>query len=320
MAKHTYGSHIPLFKNFTKDECKRVLAIAQNKVFAKDALIFHEGERGDSFYVISSGKVAIEKQPLIETTAPFLMLHLGRGDFFGEMALFGKGIRNSTARAINDTQMLVLPHQKLLSCLNVNPGLAAKFFKNMLQSIALRSFRVNQALMAFYEVGRLLSAPFDINTLLEQVLRIVMASLDASCGMILVKNIFLGGFEVKAVKGYMKERMQSLDIANCGFGAKALQEKEALLVGNMTSDPKFKSLPRLGYEKKSMLLVPFGTQQEKIGLLVLAGKRSAASKYTSDDLPLVCAIMQQIETVLENIQFQSEKEGRERLQRQYFTF
>jgi CRP-like cAMP-binding protein len=311
---------IPLFSGFSAAEYKKIKALAQSVSFAAGSVIFKEGQKGDTLYLIISGKVAIEKQPLVESTSPFLMLHLEEGDFFGEMAIFGKGIRNSTAKALCDTTMLVFPQGPLQQSLDASGTMAAKFFRNMLQSISLRSFQVNKALMAFYEVGRLLSGPFAVDTLLEQVLRIVMTSLDAAHGMILVNNPFMGGFQVKAAKGYLRERVQSLDIAGTGVGAKVLQKAQPLLVSNMRRSLELQSLERLGYEKNTMLLVPFGVGDPKTGLLVLAGKRTPGACFISDDLPLAAAIMQQIETVLENIQFQSEKDGRERLKRQYFAF
>ena len=63
-------------------------------------ILFREGDRGDSLYVIAEGKVKLGR-----TSADGrenLVAILGPGEMFGELSLFDPGPRTMTATAVAD--------------------------------------------------------------------------------------------------------------------------------------------------------------------------------------------------------------------------
>ena len=54
------------------------------KLYAKGEVIFREGEKGDTMYVIQSGKVKITKKTAAEE---IVIAEIGKGEIFGEMAM-----------------------------------------------------------------------------------------------------------------------------------------------------------------------------------------------------------------------------------------
>jgi monovalent cation:H+ antiporter, CPA1 family len=91
----------PVFSTLTEEELGRVAKRLQVRVFAADAFVFRRGERADGMYFIASGAVEItigEKQ-----------IRLGRGDFFGEMALLDQTRRSAAVRSISYSHLLFLP-------------------------------------------------------------------------------------------------------------------------------------------------------------------------------------------------------------------
>ena len=67
------------------------------KRFEKGSVLFEEGDDGEEFYIIRSGKVAIKKRvPHGEVT----LAVLEKGDFFGEMAMLEHISRTAGARPI----------------------------------------------------------------------------------------------------------------------------------------------------------------------------------------------------------------------------
>ena len=68
-------------------------------------VIFKEHEKGDKMFIIQSGQVEITKK--IGEKKRTLALFT-KGDFFGEMALFGDSIRSATATATQDCSLIVI--------------------------------------------------------------------------------------------------------------------------------------------------------------------------------------------------------------------
>src|SRR5574341_2013272 len=82
--------------------------------FEKDQIVFNEGDRGDSLYIIVSGKVQVwEGERLLNV--------LGEGDLFGELALLDPEPRLATVKAIESTRLLRLDEAHFREVLAVRP-------------------------------------------------------------------------------------------------------------------------------------------------------------------------------------------------------
>lgn len=92
------------------------------KKFPPESPLVKEGERGDTMFLIHSGKVAIVKQtPMGEK----ILATLKDGDFFGEMALLGlQTTRAATARTLTQTQVLELNRDAFEAMVKRSPDIA----------------------------------------------------------------------------------------------------------------------------------------------------------------------------------------------------
>ncbi|GAB4226802.1 MAG: cation:proton antiporter [Kiloniellaceae bacterium] len=91
----------PVFSDLADDELQRIAKRLQARVFAADAFVFKRGDRADGMYFIASGAVEIA----IGTQ----QVRLGRGDFFGEMALLNQSRRSASVRSLSYSHLLYLP-------------------------------------------------------------------------------------------------------------------------------------------------------------------------------------------------------------------
>jgi len=91
----------PVFSNLAETDLEKLAKRLQERVFAADAFVFRQGDRADGLYFIASGAVEID---LGEKR-----LRLGRGDFFGEMALLDQSRRSAAVRSISYSHLLLLP-------------------------------------------------------------------------------------------------------------------------------------------------------------------------------------------------------------------
>jgi NADH dehydrogenase len=74
--------------------------------FEPGDIIFHQGDLGDSVYVIEESECEALR---MQKGQPELLATLGRGGYFGEMALFTDRTRNATIRARTAINILIIP-------------------------------------------------------------------------------------------------------------------------------------------------------------------------------------------------------------------
>jgi putative peptide zinc metalloprotease protein len=84
----------------------RLARSARVREFAGGTPVVRQGERGDEFYVVASGQAAVVVRERGEDRT---VEELGVGDYFGERALLGDGVRRATVRALTALKLLAFP-------------------------------------------------------------------------------------------------------------------------------------------------------------------------------------------------------------------
>jgi MFS family permease len=92
---------IPIFAPLPEVTVERLAAELVPTEATAGTTIFHRGDEGDRFYVIDAGTVEVQ----VDTATP---VELGRGDFFGEIALLRDVPRTATVTARTDTRLYSL--------------------------------------------------------------------------------------------------------------------------------------------------------------------------------------------------------------------
>ena len=102
------------------------------KTYAESEVIFRQGESGSQMYVIQDGKVEVV---LVKDGRETILTVLGKGDFFGEMALFDNEVRSATVRALGKARVLSLDKRNLMRRVHEDPSLAYRIIQGMSQRI-----------------------------------------------------------------------------------------------------------------------------------------------------------------------------------------
>jgi NADH dehydrogenase len=99
-------------------------------------IVFQQGDLGDQLYIIISGKVEVMRETGV---AAERLAVLEPGEYFGEMALLGRGVRAATVRCLAETQLLTLPASEFGALMEGVPG----FRREVEEVAALRARRHN---------------------------------------------------------------------------------------------------------------------------------------------------------------------------------
>jgi NADH dehydrogenase len=78
----------------------------KNQHFEPGDMVFRQGDVGDSVYVIELGECEVLRE---KDGSEEILATLGRGDYFGEMALLSDQTRNATIRARSAVNVLIIP-------------------------------------------------------------------------------------------------------------------------------------------------------------------------------------------------------------------
>ncbi|MBO0888788.1 cyclic nucleotide-binding domain-containing protein [Candidatus Bathyarchaeota archaeon] len=119
-------AEVPLFAGLKGKQIKSVAnAFSRERSYDSGEVIEKEGGSGVAFYLITNGSVEVRK-------AEKVVSKLGRGQFFGEMALIDKQPRSATVvSAQSGTKCLVMPVWNFRATVENDPKVAMGVMKEL---------------------------------------------------------------------------------------------------------------------------------------------------------------------------------------------
>jgi CRP/FNR family cyclic AMP-dependent transcriptional regulator len=102
-------------------------------------IVFKEGEEGDQMYIIQEGRVKVSRS--IAGKEQVLAV-LGKGDFFGEMAIVTRERRTATVTALDPARLLAFNREGFQNMITKN----AKIALNVIDKLCRRLANANQHL------------------------------------------------------------------------------------------------------------------------------------------------------------------------------
>jgi CRP/FNR family transcriptional regulator/CRP/FNR family cyclic AMP-dependent transcriptional regulator len=92
---------IPIFSSLSREDLDKVLGKMEECSFNAGSIIFSQGERADSFYLIESGSVEVVVKGV--TGKPETVAVLGPQYWFGEMGLLSGEPRSASVITVKET-------------------------------------------------------------------------------------------------------------------------------------------------------------------------------------------------------------------------
>jgi len=127
VAKDPYPAglgEVAMFSTCTKKELELVARRGEVRDVPAGKRLATEGQLGDEFFVIVSGTCEVSRQGSVVAT-------LGPGQFFGELALLDRAIRDATVTAVTDVKVFVVPRRGFDELLIEVPSLTRKLLRGL---------------------------------------------------------------------------------------------------------------------------------------------------------------------------------------------
>ncbi len=118
MVKVEFFSSIEFFQVFSPEALERFAAAASVQTFMRGDHAFAEGDEAKEMFIVKSGRIAIANRNIDRES---LLALMNPGDLFGEMALFDGQGRSAGARALEQSEVVVLPYASMTEELKLDP-------------------------------------------------------------------------------------------------------------------------------------------------------------------------------------------------------
>jgi len=117
-------------------------AVANNTLaIKKDDLLIEEGGKSHEMYWVLSGKFVVTK--LNDENKKIIIGEVLPGELVGEMSFLDNLPRSAGVRALEDSEVLVIPHKKFIDVLEGQP----RWFRSLMQTLSQRLRKSNKIIV-----------------------------------------------------------------------------------------------------------------------------------------------------------------------------
>ena len=120
---------VPLFESLDDEAAAELCHLMESLDCKAGTALFRAGDQGDAMYIIERGKVRICVRA--SDGKEVTLTELGRGEFFGEMALFDGQRRSADAVVVDEARLAVLSREHFLSFMRSSPDIALEMLTAM---------------------------------------------------------------------------------------------------------------------------------------------------------------------------------------------
>ena len=117
-------ARVPVFSTLAHEDLQRVAEVAVPRRFQGQQVIFREGDKSDTCYVVREGHCRAVRHHA--DGRAITLAHFGPGDIFGELAMFDTETRSATVEALDRVQALALLANDMRRLMRDHPEIAAK--------------------------------------------------------------------------------------------------------------------------------------------------------------------------------------------------
>lgn len=145
-----YGENIrnvSFFSTLSDHELEMVARIAHVKSFSKGYMVFEEGEKRDTLYIVLKGRVKVSL--FDEDGREYILDIIGKDGFFGELSLFEELSGFANVMTLEQSDLLIIRRNDFMRLLMENRD----FSMSMIKELSKRLRAANEKLKSFAFLG-----------------------------------------------------------------------------------------------------------------------------------------------------------------------
>jgi CRP/FNR family transcriptional regulator len=131
---------VAAFSALAEEDLGQVADVIVPRSFGAGETVFREGDEGDTCYIVRLGRARAIREH--SDGRSITLATFGRGEIFGELAMFDDEHRSATVEAVEDTEAMAILGTDMRRLLRAHPDIAVK----MLGGLARRLRETNERL------------------------------------------------------------------------------------------------------------------------------------------------------------------------------
>ena len=128
-------SETEVFGSIPEEQLAQIAGVVEDRVVPANTVIFRQGDPGDSFYIVHTGRVRVflTGEDGIETDLSFL----NPGNSFGEISLLTDEPRSTDIESVEETHLFVLKKNEFERVLQEHLAVFKNFIRHMSENTPL---------------------------------------------------------------------------------------------------------------------------------------------------------------------------------------
>ncbi len=123
-ARGRYLKRVDFLDGLPEEALRTLARMSETRLYDRDEAIIEQGDEDEEFFIVQTGRVAIEVHK--PGQGNLLVATLGPGQFFGEMSLMTGERRRATVRSVDEVQLLAVGKQAFHKIFDDRPELVAR--------------------------------------------------------------------------------------------------------------------------------------------------------------------------------------------------
>lgn len=140
-------SKISIFGGLSDKQLNTLFHLLEQVSYKKDEYVFRRGDEPSQIYIVISGMVKLIME---ENGTPLELIAFSEGHNFGETAMLGIQPHSASALATEDTELIVLSRQALLSLHETDPKLFGILILNIAREACRRIHNTDEVLLHYF--------------------------------------------------------------------------------------------------------------------------------------------------------------------------
>ncbi len=129
-------ARLELFPDVDKARHKLLMHVLSVCNFGSNQVVFKQGQKADMFYILASGKVAIQYKPY--DGPEITVSHIEPGGIFGWSAAMGRNNYSSAAISVSESSAYCISHRVMSEIYHEDPETGIILLKTLAEGISKR--------------------------------------------------------------------------------------------------------------------------------------------------------------------------------------